>query len=549
MLRRFAAAFLTLALLCVVPASAAEGSSYSDVPPGDWSVSAIEKAKEYGLMDGIGGAQFGYGYQMNRASFVKVLCNMFSWAGVTPAAPSYTDTQGHWAYPWVESALQHGALEPGGAFRPDASITREEMAVMLVRALDYDQVAASMENAALPFEDATTNRGYIALAYRFGIINGVSQQDGSTRFFPQNPANRETCAAMLVRTYERYTSKTDWLHGFYAFGSYPQINLTAKMDAVSVGWARLVADGEFSPYINQTTKNNNEWNVPTGSEAATDYFKENHIPYNLNVFCDGDALTRALVDDDAGQSTSTSMGHAIYEIVRAAEPYNGVTIDFEGLRANNKDAFTHFMTVLRGQLNQMGKALWVAVQPPDWYDGYDYKALGELCDKVILMAHDYKDRTAPTVGSTNTNNPVSPINKVASALAAITDPVTGVQDKSKIALAIAIDSAGYQIDANGAITDAALYSPGSDILAGRLKQPDAVRGWSDTYRNAYVTYTGDDGKIYKIWYEDAQGVAEKVKLAAMFGVTGVSLWRIGNIPNVSDPALGYDVWGALMARR
>ncbi|SBW12574.1 conserved exported hypothetical protein [uncultured Eubacteriales bacterium] len=555
MFRRLTAALLTVALLCCVPAAAAAGSRYSDVPPDDWSVTSIEKATEYGLMEGISASTFGYGYQMNRASFVTVLCRMFGWTQVT-AAPSYTDTASHWASGWIEAALQHGAVESGGAFRPDDSITREEMAVMLVRALDYDQLASSMASNALPFTDIATgasNRGYIALAFRFGIINGVKQDDGTYRFFPDQPSNRETAAAMLVRVYERYTSKIDWLHAFYAFGSYSQISLTAQMDAVSVGWARLDVDPLSGPYLNQTTTGGNEWNIPSGASLATDAFKANGIPYNLSVFSStSDALTLSdgTVTSDLAAilASEAARTQAVAAIVAAVGPYNGVTIDFEGLREDKREAFTAFMTALRAAL-PADKALWAAVQPPDWYKGYDYRALGELCDKVILMAHDYKDRSTPVVGSSSTDNPVTPFPQVAEALAAITDPDTGVRDKSKIALAIAIDSAGYQIDSNGKIAAATLYSPGVDTLTNRLRQADAVRGWSDVYRNPYLTYTGDDGSTYRVWYEDAQSVMEKIQLAAMFGVTGVSLWRLGNIPTVSDPGLDYDVWSSLLTHR
>ena len=38
---------------------------------------------------------------------------------------------------------------------------------------------------------------------------------------------------------------------------------------------------------------------------------------------------------------------------------------------------------------------------------------------------------------------------------------------------------------------------------------------------------------------------DKVALARMFGITGVSLWRIGNIP--ADGT--YDVWSALLTQR
>ncbi len=552
MFRRFCALFLAGVFLCSISAAAAVGSRYSDVPPNDWSVSAIEKAADYKLIEGLPDGTFGHGLQMNRASFVAVLCRMLSWEQAKPAQPSFSDSAASWASGWIESAVSHGALVPGGIFRPNDSITREEMAVMLVRALDYDQLAASLENAPLPFVDVDTNRGYIALAYRFGIINGVNQ-DGKTYFFPNNASNRETAAAMLVRTYERYTAKVNWLHGFYAFGSYPQISMTAGMDSVSVGWGRMDVDPVSGPYLNQTAASGNEWSIPAQSSLATDYFKQNNTPYHLSVFTSSsDLLTlpdgTKTNDLTAVLATEASRAQAVSAIAAAVGPYAGITIDFEGLREDKKGAFTSFMTDLRTAL-PADKTLYVCVQTPDWYKGFDYKALGKLCDKVILMAHDYKDRATPVVGSANTNNPVSPFQKVYQALAAITDPDTGVEDKSKIALAIAIDSAGYEIDASGKIAAPTLYSPGVDTLAARLRQSDTVRGWSDVYRNSYLTYTGDGGKTYRVWYEDGRSVTEKVKLAAMFGITGVSLWRVGVLPNDPDPALDYDIWGALQARR
>lgn len=551
MLRRITAALVAALLLSPVSAAAAAGSRYADVPPGDWAVSAIEKAAEYNLMEGLPGGVFGYGLQMDRASFVTILCRMFGWAKVD-ATSSYPDTAAHWAVGWIEAALAHGALEPGGAFRPDAPITREEMAVMLVRALDYDQLAATMADVSLPFPDVSTHRGHIALAYRFGIITGANQ-DGKTYFFPDRSANREIAAAMLVRTYERYTAKLNWLHGFYAFGSYAQIGLTAQMDAVSLGWARLDVDAVTGPFLNQSAAGGNEWTVPAQSSLATDVFHANGTPYNLNVFsstADPLTLPDGTVTSDLAAilATEGSRAQAAAAIAAAAGPYHGVTIDFEGLRENGKADFTAFMRTLRAAL-PADKALWVAVQPPDWYKGYDYRALGEACDKVILMAHDYKDRALPTVGARVPNNPVSPLPKVAAALAAVTDPDTGVQDKSKIALAIAIDSVGYQVLADGTVSEAALYSPSTETLTQRLRQADTVRGWSDLYRNSYLTYTGDEGKTYRVWYEDARSVSEKLKLAAMFGVNGLSLWRLGNLPTVPDQGLDYNVWSAVLARR
>ena len=60
-----------------------------------------------------------------------------------------------------------------------------------------------------------------------------------------------------------------------------------------------------------------------------------------------------------------------------------------------------------------------------------------------------------------------------------------------------------------------------------------------------VTYTTQDGARYRVWYENEQSVLDKLTLARMFGVTGVSLWRLGAIP----ASTGYDVWSAIQSQR
>ena len=244
MKHRVSAALLAVCLLVsllAVPAAAAGG--YSDVPQGDWAEEVIQKATDYGLIEGKGDGTFGYGEYMNRASFVTVLCRMFGWKMVTPDKPSFSDCDpGKWYYSAVETALANGAIDSGLYFRPNDDISRQDMAIMLVRALGYENLALAQASAELPFSDVTENRGYIALAYEFGIINGVKQADGSLLFLPGHSSTRQEAAAMLVRVYDKYHADIGFLHGFYAMSSYSQIDMAKEMDAVSLGWARLTLD-------------------------------------------------------------------------------------------------------------------------------------------------------------------------------------------------------------------------------------------------------------------------------------------------------------------
>ena len=162
---------------------------------------------------------------------------------------------------------------------------------------------------------------------------------------------------------------------------------------------------------------------------------------------------------------------------------------------------------------------------------------------MILMAHDYQWTSIPDsyVGTANTDSPVTPFASVYEALRDITDKDTGVQDVSKIALAISFGTAGFHVDENGRILETTIYHPAPTTLAQRLAQPDTVVTYSEKYRNPYALYTTEDGGHYKVWYENEQSVLDKLQLARMFGITGVSLWRLGTIPNYS----GYDVWTAV----
>lgn len=550
MKRRFFSLILVLSLLCsLAPSAGAEGTVFSDVPAGDWAEASIAKAAEYGLIKGVGGDRFGYGAYMTRASFVTILSRMFGWDGDAPASPSFSDVKpGLWYYEAVENARARGVVEEGVYFHPGDDITREDLAVMLIRALGYEALAKSW-NGAPPFSDVTAHSGHIALANQFGIVNGVPQPDGSLLFLPTHSSTRQECAAMLVRAYERYHAPLAWLHGFYAIRSYAQIDSADNMDALSLGWSRVGLDSAGTPCLNLSPNGGNEWSVPKQSTLAIDHFQGNGTPYNLCVHAT--LSDRVSVGDSSASPLSVllsgqaPMDALISAILRESGSYAGVTIDFEGLHSAEKDSFTAFMTALRAALPK-DKTLFVCVQPPDWYAGYDYRALGEICDKVILMAHDYQDANLPQswVGTAQTVNPSAPLNKVCAALATLTHPQTGVKDRSKLALAVSFTGVALRVDDQGNLAETTLYSPSPETLYQRLTQSDTVLGYDEDLAVPFAYYTTDQGR-YRLWYEDARSVAAKLRLAHMFGVDGLSLWRLGLLPQASDSGLNYDIWTVL----
>ena len=163
-------------MISLMPATVmASSEGYTDIPEGNWSVSAVNAAKDYGLMQGTDAGVFGFGSTITKAEFITVLDRMFGWELISPEVPTLSNvTKDQWYSNYVETALSHGVIEPGKTFDPSAPITREEMAVMLVKGLGYDTLSQSAASLGSPFTDVTNNVGYITIAGDIGMTKGTS---------------------------------------------------------------------------------------------------------------------------------------------------------------------------------------------------------------------------------------------------------------------------------------------------------------------------------------------------------------------------------------
>ena len=72
--------WLLAASLAAVLAVPAAGAVYTDIPAGSALAGEVQRAIQYGLMEGYSAARFGYGDPMTRAQFVTVLGRMMNWA-------------------------------------------------------------------------------------------------------------------------------------------------------------------------------------------------------------------------------------------------------------------------------------------------------------------------------------------------------------------------------------------------------------------------------------------------------------------------------------
>lgn len=174
--------------------------SFTDIA-GHWGESSIIRAATQKLVSGYLDGTFKPNNPVTRAEFTVMLMGALKLDG-TGAALHFTDQAkiGDWAKRSVALAVQAGIVNgyEDGSFRPDARITRAEMASMLAKALKVSLDA----NATTSFSDNEDipkwAKGAVEAIRKLGIISGR----GGNKFVPNDTATRTEAVVMLLRMLE-----------------------------------------------------------------------------------------------------------------------------------------------------------------------------------------------------------------------------------------------------------------------------------------------------------------------------------------------------------
>lgn len=549
---------------------------FSDVPEDSYAYEPVHRLRRMGATNGIGRNRFGFGRSITRGDFITLLVRLHGYEDQEPQQGSFTDNMDPKKsyFGPIETALNNGIItKDSDAFRPNDPISRQDAVVMIINSLGYGNLADRLYYYDAPYEDVYSYNGHITLARDFGIISRASS------FSPYDELKREEAAAMLVRMLDVMERKITGLNGFYAIKSSSQSDMIPDLTSVCFGWSSLGYDsseGNIVLNMSRTALGLNDFYLPAGFSSRLEAAENAGVPALLMVFANqsvkiNDPVTGieyglpeyVFNDPEASEKVVTDIMNALDGVSLDEETgsFDGVVIDFEGLRGENaKNGFSEFLRKLRAELDTRGKKLFVTVHPlihpkrsPSSIDGYDYRKIGELADKVILMAHDYdaKQLTRAEMERGFTLTPLTPIEDVYYALHAITDPETGVRDKSRIMLQVSFDWTVWK-KLNGKVLN---QVPLRYDLENFMKLLESGReitfNYHDDYENPYLKYTDPEtGVEYTVWYENKLSVSAKVKLARYFGIEGISLWRLGLIPDREDPEQAIpdmDVWQSLLA--
>ena len=180
------------------------GKLFRDVPEGVWYEDSVTEMYEQGLMRGTSEDPmlFSPGIPLSRAMIVTVLHRYEGDPGAADFSSPFSDIpEGQWYTNAVVWMAENGVVTgyPDGRFAPVNSITRQELAAILIRYADHKGLGLPVNREYQSFNDDAAIADYaidaVRRCYTAGVING---REGNI-FDPRGNATRAEAAAMMHR--------------------------------------------------------------------------------------------------------------------------------------------------------------------------------------------------------------------------------------------------------------------------------------------------------------------------------------------------------------
>ena len=226
-------------------------------------------------------------------------------------------------------------------------------------------------------------------------------------------------------------------------------------------------------------------------------------------------LINAIVNDEAARDRLIEN----LLVVMQEKSYGGLDIDFEFIKAEDRDAFTEFVRVCTERMLAYGFQVSVALAPKTsamqkglLYEGKDYRAIGEIADHVLVMTYEWGYTYGPPMA-------VAPLNMVRNVLEYA---VTEIPPE-KISMGIPNYGYDWELPYERGITRAKTIG---NIEAVRIAiNRGAEIKFDEVAMTPYFNYDSN-GITHEVWFEDARSIQAKYDLIKELKLRGPGFWQI-----------------------
>lgn len=220
-------------------------------------------------------------------------------------------------------------------------------------------------------------------------------------------------------------------------------------------------------------------------------------------------------------NSETATDHLINNLLYVMEMkgYLGLDIDFEYIKAEDRQAFVNFVALTTERMNAVGYSVSVdlapkisATQQGLLYEGKDYRALGDVANSVLVMTYEWGYTYGP-------NMAVAPINKVRQVL----DYAVTEIAPEKINMGIPNYGYDWPLPYERGVTKAKTI--GNVEAVQTAIQYGAEIFYDEVAQTPYFNYV-ENGVEHEVWFEDARSIQAKMELVEEYNLRGISYWQI-----------------------
>lgn len=207
--------------------------------------------------------------------------------------------------------------------------------------------------------------------------------------------------------------------------------------------------------------------------------------------------------------------------------YVGWQLDLEFIDPADKPLYTRFVQRAAARLHRDGRLLSIAVVPrfsdnfPDtravefrtgeWGAPYDFRAIGQVVDFMVLMTYDHH-------GSSTPPGPVAGHAWMKQAL----DYAAHRVPRQKLLLGIPFYGREWVETASGTLSRSLTYGDIRPLLA----RPGLEVQWDTRWRAPWFQYR-EGPELHTVWFDDSRSYKEKLQLMREYNLRGFAAWRLG----------------------
>lgn len=241
--------------------------------------------------------------------------------------------------------------------------------------------------------------------------------------------------------------------------------------------------------------------------------------------------------------------------------FDGIDIDYEAKLAESKDYFSDFLTSLSKELHKIDKKLICTVEARTPADSKfattspeilskveysnDYKVIGRACDQVRIMAYDQLGDDAQ-LSKFNQSSLYRPVADLGWVMKVLNIAMFDIPAKKII---LGLPTYGYKYEVKQTTATSSIFYPrvgsmnfnyANDLAKSLGITPTRNKAGELSY--TYSTSTNYEGNYlggyrqYLVWYSDAQAIADKIRIAKLYKLGGISIFKIdgGQDPKIWD---------------